>query len=384
MESGTKLYDVAIVGGGLAGLATSIELSCKGYAVVLLEKETYPFHKVCGEYVSMESWNYLNSLGLDLEGLHLPRIDTLQLTAPNGTELITPLQLGGFGISRYLLDQLLAKIAITNEVALIENAKVNNIEFKNQFEITYETGNGIRKTISANICCAAFGKRSNMDVKWKRSFINKKESKRDNYVAVKYHVKYNQAKNVIALHQFKDGYAGISAIENEQYCFCYMTRAEQLKKNNNHINELEENLLSTNPFLKQVIRSIKKQNGFPVTISQIRFDPKTTVEHHVLMLGDAAGTIAPLCGNGMSMALHSAKIASQLIDLYLQKKYSRSEMEHQYSLQWKKQFNTRIQAGRTLQKITGGTFSTNAFISLMKRIPFMAKKVIQLTHGKPF
>ena len=59
-------------------------------------------------------------------------------------------------------------------------------------------------------------------------------------------------------------------------------------------------------------------------------------------------------------------------------------MEEQYSIQWKKQFGKRIRVGRNLQKITGGKFSTNAFISLMKRIPFMSDKVIQLTHGKPF
>ncbi len=59
-------YDVAIVGGGLAGLSLSILLSKKGYQVILFEKEKYPFHKVCGEYISMESWNFIESLGLNL------------------------------------------------------------------------------------------------------------------------------------------------------------------------------------------------------------------------------------------------------------------------------------------------------------------------------
>ena len=39
-------YDVAIVGGGLAGLSLSIQLAGKGYHVIVLEKEQYPFHKV--------------------------------------------------------------------------------------------------------------------------------------------------------------------------------------------------------------------------------------------------------------------------------------------------------------------------------------------------
>src|SRR5690349_20148028 len=104
-------YDVAIVGGGLAGLAASILLRKRGYTVILFEKEEYPFHKVFGEYVSLESKYFLRSLGLPLDEWHLPLIDTLHLTAPNGKQFTTNLPLGGFGVSRYKLDSALAKIA---------------------------------------------------------------------------------------------------------------------------------------------------------------------------------------------------------------------------------------------------------------------------------
>ncbi|HEX6170294.1 MAG TPA: FAD-binding protein, partial [Chitinophagaceae bacterium] len=59
-------YDLAIAGGGLAGLALSIQIAKAGYSVVLFEKEQYPFHRVCGEYISLESWNFLHHLGVDL------------------------------------------------------------------------------------------------------------------------------------------------------------------------------------------------------------------------------------------------------------------------------------------------------------------------------
>src|SRR5690349_8762229 len=109
-------YDIAVIGGGLAGLATAIQLSKNGYSVILFEKEAYPFHKVCGEYVSLESKDFLASLGLPLNRLDLPLIDTLLLTAPNGKAFRTKLPLGGFGISRYLLDGLLAEEARKNGV----------------------------------------------------------------------------------------------------------------------------------------------------------------------------------------------------------------------------------------------------------------------------
>jgi flavin-dependent dehydrogenase len=57
------------------------------------------------------------------------------------------------------------------------------------------------------------------------------------------------------------------------------------------------------------------------------------VQDHVLMLGDAAGMITPLCGNGMSMAMHSAKLAFTEINNFLQQKISRNEMEKNYSIE---------------------------------------------------
>jgi flavin-dependent dehydrogenase len=69
MENNQKKYDVAIIGGGLGGLSLAIQLARKNFSVILFEKEKYPFHKVCGEYISMESWGFLEDLGLPLSDL---------------------------------------------------------------------------------------------------------------------------------------------------------------------------------------------------------------------------------------------------------------------------------------------------------------------------
>src|SRR5215217_594015 len=122
-------YDVAIIGGGLAGLSCAIEMSKAGHSVVLFEKEKYPFHKVCGEYVSLESWNFLQQLGIPLKDMALPVIDTLFLSAPNGNSFTTKLPLGGFGISRHLLDHSLSVLAKKNGVHVVEEAKVNEAFF---------------------------------------------------------------------------------------------------------------------------------------------------------------------------------------------------------------------------------------------------------------
>src|SRR5580698_2955118 len=99
-------YDVAIIGGGIAGLALSIDLKKRGYTVAVVEKGNYPRHKVCGEYISMESYNYLQSICPALTAHKLPVISNFKLTSGNNKEFTTALDLGGFGISRYLLEDL--------------------------------------------------------------------------------------------------------------------------------------------------------------------------------------------------------------------------------------------------------------------------------------
>jgi flavin-dependent dehydrogenase len=372
-------FDVAIIGGGLAGLASSILIAQAGYSVILFEKEKYPFHKVCGEYVSLESWNYLIQLGLPLAQMGLPIIDTLLLTAPNGNSFKTKLPLGGFGISRYYLDSQLVEIAKHSGVHILDNTKVDDVVFNTDFQIiTYPN------KFFSSVCCAAYGKRSNLDIKWKRNFLNSGNQRLENYVGIKYHIRTNWEKNIIGLHNFKNGYCGISKIEEDKYCLCYMTVADNLKKSNNNISQLEENVLHKNPHLKKIFLDSEKIESFPVAISQINFNKKTQIENGVLMLGDSAGMITPLCGNGMSIALHSAKIAAILIKNFLEQKISRPEMEERYAKEWTHLFANRLKTGRILQNFFGSDRLSNVFVSSFNTFPFLARPLIKMTHGKPF
>ena len=375
-----KKYDACIIGGGLAGLALSIQLAKLGYVVALFEKEQYPFHKVCGEYISLESWNFIEELGYPLSDMQLPVITKLMVSAPNGNKLEQDLPLGGFGISRFKLDAGLKEIALANKVTVFENCKVTDVAFINDsFHI--QTSNG---KFTSRVCCGSFGKRSNLDVKWNREFINQKTNKLNNYIGVKYHIKTNFADHIIALHNFKNGYCGISKIEDDKHCLCYLTNAENLKANNNSIAEMERNVLQQNPHLQNIFTNCKILYDSPVTISQISFDRKTQIENHILLLGDAAGMITPLCGNGMSMALHGSKIAAGFIHSFLSEEISREEMETGYTNQWKLTFGRRLKAGRIIQAMFGKVWVTNFFISIMKKSNALTKALIKQTHGDPF
>lgn len=375
-----KHYDIAIIGGGLAGLSLAIQSAKQGYAVVLFEKEQYPYHKVCGEYISMESWNFLESLGIPLSKLNLPIIKQLEVSSPQGNIFRHELPLGGFGISRYKLDEMLAIIARQHNVLLLEETKVNEVAFQNDTFIIHSSVG----EFSAKVAAGCFGKRSNLDVKWNRTFVQQKPNKLNNYIGVKYHVNINRPANVIALHNFENGYCGISQIEEGKYCLCYLTTAVNLQKSNNSIEQMEKNILSKNPQLKKIFREAEFLYETPVTISQISFEQKKQVEHHVLMIGDAGGMITPLCGNGMSMAMHGSKLAFEQVHAFLEQQITREQMEEFYSRNWQQQFAKRLKTGRVIQGLFGKSSITNFFINSVKTLPLLAKPLIRLTHGQSY
>jgi len=376
--STTGIYDLAIVGGGLAGLSLSILMARNGRRVVLFEKETYPFHKVCGEYISMESHDFLCNLGLPLDEWQLPLINKLYITSPNGEFIRANLPLGGFGISRFKLDAALANIAKDKGVTVFENTKVYDSQFKDGIH-HIQTSAGL---FSAPVMAACYGKKINLDVKWKRGFVQ--NDKGTNFIGVKYHVRANLPEQEIALHNFEGGYCGISKIEGDRYCLCYLTQSDNLKNNGQSIPLMEGNILKQNPVLRKILDEITLLFEEPVTIAQISFSKKTQLENHIICIGDAAGMITPLCGNGMSMALHASGIAAKCIEAFISGRINRKEMEKSYQKNWNHQFARRLKTGRIIQRFFGKTFWSIMLIRVLKPFPSVVRTLIRQTHGKPF
>jgi choline dehydrogenase-like flavoprotein len=79
MPESLKRWDVAIIGGGLAGSAAAMELALTGRKVVLLEKGMTAQDKVCGEFINFEAQHYLSQLGLDLAALNAESITRVRL-----------------------------------------------------------------------------------------------------------------------------------------------------------------------------------------------------------------------------------------------------------------------------------------------------------------
>jgi flavin-dependent dehydrogenase len=370
----TEPKTIVIVGGGLAGLVCANLLS-QSAKVVLLEKKQYPSHRVCGEYISNETIPFLKRNGLYPNFLELPSIRQLWLTSVNGQKAEIDLGLGGFGISRFQLDHFLYQKAKEKGVAVFENCEATQITFQDElFEI--ETTN---RKFTADVVIGSFGKRSRLDKTLQRNFIQKKSP----YVGIKYHIRTQHPNHVIALHNFKDGYCGISNIEEGKSTLCYLTHRNNVRQFKS-IAEMERQVLFKNPYLKKIFSESEFLYEKPETINEISFETKGPIGQHLLMSGDAAGMITPLCGNGMALAIHSAKVVSELVHQFLQGAINRSQLENQYAQQWRALFAKRLWAGRQIQNLFGSEWASNIAVNLARYTPSIAQFLVKQTHGDEF
>lgn len=359
----------------MAGLISAIQLAKDGIEVILFEKKKYPFNRVCGEYISNETLPFLKANGLYPESFNPPQIKQLQLTSVSGRSVELPLASGGFGISRYAFDYFLLEKAKEAGAIIHENTEVTKIIF-NDDHFTAQTND---RSFKSDLIIGSFGKRSKLDISLHRAFIQKHSP----YVGVKYHIKSSQPAHLISLHNFKNGYCGVSNIEEGKTNLCYLTHRDNVKRFRS-ISEMEQSILYRNTYLKRVFTESEFLFEKPEVINEITFETKRPVENHILMAGDAAGMITPLCGNGMAIAIHSAKLASELAALFCFGKISRDQMENEYKSKWASRFAFRLWAGRTIQHLFGDEWSSDFAVNLARHARPAANYLVSKTHGDPF
>ncbi len=370
------MKEITIIGGGLAGLVNAILLARSGLQVQLIEKKHYPFHKVCGEYISNEVLPFLQEYGLYPEALQPSPIRTFMLSSVSGRSRVMPLDLGGFGISRYALDHFLYQKAKEAGVVCQLDTSVQDVTFNDEhFMLTLSRNDQLK----SKLVIGAYGKRSRLDKQLDRKFIKQSSP----YIGVKYHLRTNFPADMIALHNFRGGYCGISRIEDGKYNMCYLGSRKALRKYGS-IEAMEKAVLYENPHLKKIFTQSEFLFEKPEVINEISFAPKQPVEQHILMAGDTAGLITPLCGNGMAMAIHSAKLLSDLIIQHYQKDdFNREALEKAYVKAWSQLFARRLWVGRNVQRLFGSAPVSEVGVALVK-FPPLARQIMRRTHGRPF
>ncbi len=369
------MVDVAIIGGGLAGLSAAIHLRKAGLDVFVIEKKSYPQHKVCGEYISQEVLPYFRKLDLGVEEIQPQKINRFRLYAPSGKYAEASLDLGGLGIRRYALDNYLYEHALQKGVSFqLNNPALSSVFRGEHFELKLKKGT----TIEAKTVIGSFGKRSVMDKSMQRPFT----ATPADYVGIKYYLKKHFPADLVTLYNFEGGYCGAVQVEDGTVDLALLIKQQQFKKIGG-ISGLEQYLYTQHQAIADLFEGAEQVLVKPIVISNVSFVPKKQVQDHVLMVGDAAGMIPPLAGNGMAMGIHAAKLASECLIEYFEGRTDRSGMEAQYQKKWQQHFAARLYWGRWLHFFMGKTLISEYSVRILKTFPVILPPIIRQTHGKP-
>jgi flavin-dependent dehydrogenase len=297
--------DVLVIGGGVAGCAAAIALSRKGRGVTLIEREPTPRHKVCGEFLSGEALEDLHALGIDVASLGAVPIHSVRLAAARRAAE-APLPFPAASLTRKALDTALIAEAIAAGVRVERGRSV--------LTLSQTTSNAWRATLddgSTREAATAFLATGKHDL---RGYTRPKDPQR--WVAFKMYFRLAPAQAVelartSELMLYPGGYGGIQPVERGIANLCWVVQQRYLARVGNRWENFLAKMQHDCPHLAMRLAGAEPLLAKPIAITHIPYGfLRRTTEDGLYCIGDQAAVIPSFTGDGISIALHTARRAA--------------------------------------------------------------------------
>jgi flavin-dependent dehydrogenase len=330
--------DLLVVGGGPAGATIATLAAGKGASVVLLEKDKFPRDKVCGEFLSAEGCGVLHRLNMlqTIKSLGAKAMTSCLLADTKGKYVTSPLPQAALGISRATLDTLLLAKAHAAGVTVMEQTQaVGPVVERNIVKgITTKTD-----TIRAKLVIAADGRRSMLQRALNPDAGDPLTTSPESWFGFGTHFS-DTTRGLggrIELYVFEGGYAGLGPIEGGRLDLALIAKVEALRACGNSPRRLYEERIRKNPLLASRLDELEPLTPWRA-IGPLKFGVRKPASHGALFLGDAAGTIDPFSGEGISNALVAAELAVPYVERALHDGYLSNDAARQWTATWKGAF----------------------------------------------
>ncbi len=301
-----KMSSIVIAGGGLAGASAACVLAAAGRNVVLIERQAAASDKICGEFISAEAQTYVRRIGIDLAAFGAHRINTVRLV--HRDEMVaSTLPFTGFGLSRRVLDEALLRRAAQLGAEIKRGEAIHLRQVRGQLVLDVPSGAEFRPD-------ALFLATGKHDLRG----LRRKTKAPNDLVGFKVHLRLVPAQIAalaghVELIMLPDGYAGLQLVENELANLCLLVSTARLQRAGGTWEGLLQDLVSTEPHLHTRLTGAILASG-PVSIFRVPYGfvhtPGRDDPPGVFRLGDQMGVIPSFTGDGMSIAMHSAILAS--------------------------------------------------------------------------
>lgn len=323
--SSKKMQKVVIVGAGPAGSSLAIRLAMKDFDVVLIERETFPRQKLCGEFISPECFRHFDEIGVKptMFALGGDRIEETRFYSPTGRSVGVPTSWFGSGefalsLSRSAMDLELLNKARSAGVTVHEGARAVGVMLDgNRIDsVAVKTPDGDKDAVAGDLFVDASGRSGVLSdlIEKQRPDGPEYKKRKPELVAFKNHFRGVRSKpGVCEIYFFEGGYGGLSHIENGLANFCFIVKANIAKEFIGKSNRGVEFACVGNTRARETLANASALGEW-LAVPIAEFGRKRSVEtENLISVGDAQAFIDPFTGSGMLMALESAELAANLL-----------------------------------------------------------------------
>ena len=383
---------VVIIGAGPAGVGTSIYLSLAGIPHIIIEKETFPRDKVCGDAISGKSAHVLRKANpawlqeVYKETASFTPSNGIIFVAPNGKSLNIPygdnLRPGelaaGFTSPRLVFDNFLFDKIDHTYATVFQNASVKSIEPNAQGVTVHFTKEGTTYQVNASVIVGADGDKGVV----RKTFINDNASPKSYAVGLRAYYKGVEGmdrNNFIELHFLPEvlpGYFWIFPLPNGMANIGVGILSETIRAKKINLREQMLKAIEKNPTINHRFKKaelIGKIQGWGLPMGMER---QQVSGDRFLLTGDAASLIDPFSGEGIGNALYSGMLAAEAIEKALKEnQFEDAFFKEQYDDVLYKRLGDELKISATLQRLCRYPWLFNFVVNKAHKSPSLSKTI---------
>jgi flavin-dependent dehydrogenase len=343
-------YDVAISGAGPAGASLAVRLARAGARVILLDAHRFPRAKLCGEYLSPEGAAALERLGVALGGTGYHPIRRLRLTTPRGSALEADVVdrdgRPGVALSRAVLDALIVDAAVASGADWRPAHRVTGplLSEGRVVGVSARDARGARVEIRATVVIAADGRHSTL--------VRQTGATRawpgfwPRLLGIKRHfdgagADADEPEGAVGLHCIPGGYVGTCRIEAGWTNLCALVPERVAARRRGDLDRVLVDLAHHNPALAPLVGA-RAPAGAWSAVAGVRIETARPTRPGILYVGDCCGTVDPLGGQGMTMALLGSELLASLVREALARGVADAEIQRRWHATWRRRFGRRV------------------------------------------
>ncbi len=375
-----------IAGAGPAGSALAIRLAHAGFSVTIIEREKFPRHKLCGEFISPECMRHFDELGVSpqLLGLGGRRIDETHFYSMSGRKAVVPSDWLGSGpalsLSRAAMDEQLLRAAESLGVTVHEETAVSGIETDGRAVTGVVTRSGTENgRVVGDIVIDATGRAAMLSKFASRELSARPIRVRPYLIGFKTHLSdVTFARDVCDIYSFPGGYGGLSPIEGGSANLCFLVRADEARKLGSDADRIVREMVMRNPRAREALAEMNRAAPWLAVAVAAFGERKTDELSGLFSIGDAASFIDPFTGSGMLMALESAEIMASCL---IEHSYDLSILASAYRKVYAARFKKRLAVCRLLRFASMNPLLASTAITGLGFSAKIGKRIARLTRS---